>query len=363
MLYLIECDKVLLGIIFTFLYLVVDIVAELFYNIFFIKVTNHHKGGDQATKMTTTNSPGQSHREGISLFELAEMFPDEESAVKWFEAIQWPEKRCCGRCGSERTVKAKHKTMPYYCNDCRKYFSVRTGTSIESSRLPLRKWAFAVYMYVTNIKGISSMKLHRDLKVTQKTAWFMLHRLREAWGSINDNDDQFGGPIEVDETYLGGKEKNKHANKRLGKNWVHGRMIVVGMFDRSTGQICAEHLPHISNITLGRFIGKHVAANAMVYSDEHPGYEKLPNPHMAINHTAGQYVSGECTTNSIESFWALVKRGYHGTYHHWSKKHVKRYLGEFSWRNNKRPLDTIDQMVGLVSGMVGKRLMYRDLIS
>ena len=132
--------------------------------------------------MTTRKAPSKSHRTGISVMELAEMFPDEESAVRWFEETRWPDGRHCPRCGSVKTKDVPNaKPMPYWCRDCYSYFSVRTGTSIQNSRLPLRKWAFATYLFVTSLKGVSSMKLHRDLKVTQKTAWFMLHRLREAW--------------------------------------------------------------------------------------------------------------------------------------------------------------------------------------
>jgi len=146
--------------------------------------------------LTSVIAPGKSYRQSISLIELGDMFPDEETATKWFEAIYWQEKRCCVHCGGTRTSKA----MPYWYNDCHNYFSVRTGTTLQSSRLPLRKWAFAVYLYVTHLKGVSYMKLHRDLKVTQKTAWLMLHRLRKAWGEAGL--DKFTGPGEVDETYV-----------------------------------------------------------------------------------------------------------------------------------------------------------------
>ena len=151
---------------------------------------------------------GKSHRKGTSLMQLAEMFPDEESAVRWFENIRWGDgPRCCGRCGSTNTHLIRNtKPIPYRCRDCGSYFSVRTGSMMESSRLPLRKWAFAVYLYVTNLKGVSSMKLHRDLNVTQKTAWFMLHWLREAWDK--SGLEQFVGPVKVDETYIGGKRRN-----------------------------------------------------------------------------------------------------------------------------------------------------------
>ena len=158
-------------------------------------------------------APGKSHRIGISLIELTEIFPNEETAVKWFEAIRWQAERHCPRCGSVNTKEVPNtKPMPYRCPDCKQYFSVRTGTSMESSRLPLRKWAFAVYLYVTNLKGVSSMKLHRDLNVTQKTAWYMLHRLRDAWGE--SGLEQFCGPVEADETYIGGKRKNMPKAKR-----------------------------------------------------------------------------------------------------------------------------------------------------
>lgn len=151
------------------------------------------------------NAPGKSRRKGISLMQLTEMFPDEQSAVRWFEQIRWPGgERCCGRCGSTNTHTIRNaKPMPYRCRDCGSYFSVRTGSMMESSRLPMRKWAFAVHLYVTNLKCVSSMRLHRDLNVTQKTAWFMLHRLRNAWDE--SGLERFMGPVEVDETYVGGK--------------------------------------------------------------------------------------------------------------------------------------------------------------
>ena len=184
-------------------------------------------------------APGKSHREGISLIELAEIFPDEAAAVKWFEDIRWPDgERHCGHCGSVRISEVPSaKPMPYRCKDCRSYFSVRTGTMMESSRLPLRKWAFAVYLYVTNLKGVSSMKLHRDLKVTQKTAWFMLHRLRDAWDE--SGLEAFTGPVEADETYMGGRRKNmpKSKRKRLKGRGAAGKTAVAGVKDRATLQL------------------------------------------------------------------------------------------------------------------------------
>ena len=159
----------------------------------------------------TKSGQGKSDREGISAIELADMFPNENAASAWFEAHVWPDGRHCPRCGDLETIEA-HGDMPYWCPSCRRYFSVRIGTALERSKVPLRKWAYAVYLEMTSLKGISSMKLHREIEVTQKTAWFMLHRIRETWGQ--DHEGLFAGPVEVDETYIGGKEANKHGKKK-----------------------------------------------------------------------------------------------------------------------------------------------------
>ena len=152
-------------------------------------------------------APGKAHREGITLVALMDLFLTEEAATRWFEAHVWPTGRCCGHCGSTRTQEASHRKMPYWCSDCRSYFSVRTGTALSHSRVPLRKWAIAIYLELTSLKSVSSMKLHRDIGVRQATAWFMLHRIRQAWASTDDGDP-FAGPVEVDEAYMGGRRAN-----------------------------------------------------------------------------------------------------------------------------------------------------------
>ncbi len=298
--------------------------------------------------MKTGKAPGKSHRKGISLIELAEMFPDEATAVKWFENIYWPEERCCGHCGSTKTVEAKHKTMPYWCNDCRQYFSVRTGTTLQSSRLPLRKWAFAVYLYVTHLKGVSSMKLHRDLKVTQKTAWFMLHRLRDTWNELGL--DAFVGPVEVDETYIGGQRKNMSKSKRgqLAGRGPVGKSAVVGMKDRASNKVRAKTVDKTDAETLQGFIVAHADAFATVYTDDVTAYCSLPFRHESVKHSVGEYVREQAHTNGIESFWAMLKRAHKGTYHQMSRKHLHRYVTEFSGRHNVRETDTEDQMQNVV---------------
>ena len=313
--------------------------------------------------MTTRNGPGKSHRSGISLMELTEMFPDEESAVRWFEGTRWPNGRHCGHCGSVDTKEVPNaKPMPYWCRDCKSYFSVRTGTSIQNSRLPLRKWAFAVYLYVTSLKGVSSMKLHRDLKVTQKTAWFMLHRLREAWDE--SGIEPFAGPVEVDEAYIGGLRENMPKAKRrtLKGRGAVGKTVVAGAKDRATNRVSAKVIPTAGKQILHRFIAERAAPGAKVYTDDYAVYRGMPFDHEAVRHVDGEYVRGEAHTQGIESFWAMLKRAHKGTFHKISPKHMHRYVSEFAGRHNVRDADTIDQMSGLVAAMTGKKLMYRDLV-
>ena len=312
-----------------------------------------------------TKSPGKHYREGLSLMELHDMFPNEAAARTWFEETLWGDQRVCGKCGSINTKVASHAKMPYWCTDCRSYFSVKTGTPMANSKVPLRKWVIAIYLCVTSLKSISSMKLHRDIKVKQSTAWFMLHRIRQAW-AIDDNDN-FQGPVEADESHFGGRralmsnaQRKELANTGRG---AVGKTAVAGLKDRDSNQVRAKVVTDTTAETLQGFVVEHTDAFATVYTDESTSYASLPFEHGAVKHSASEYVRGDVHTNGIESFWSMLKRAHKGTFHKLSPKHLDRYVKEFAGKHNMRELGTVAQMRDVVARMVGRRLLYRDLIA
>jgi len=312
------------------------------------------------------NAPGKHYRKGISLREIFKRFPDSDTAEAWFAKERWGGKPWCPYCGSENVQSgAKHKTMPYRCREkeCAKRFSVKTGTVMQSSNLDYQVWAIAMFLMITNLKGVSSMKLHRDLDITQKTAWHLAHRLRECW------DDKGGmpffGPVEADETYFGGKVKNMSNKKRkehTGRGPA-GKTAVLGAKDRRSNSIKAGKVEHTDGDTLKGFVEGITDENSIVYTDDAPAYSGLKREHETVKHSISEYVRDQAHTNGIESFWSMAKRGYHGTYHHWSAKHTDRYINEFTGRHNVRVLDTEMQMAGMSWAMENKRLRYQDLIA
>lgn len=316
----------------------------------------------------TYTAPGKAYRQGISLPEFARMFPDEAAARHWFETHLWPDgEPVCPHCGGvDKVCRVKsEKPMPYRCADCKRYFSVKTGTVMASSPLPLLTWLYAIYLDLTSLKGVSSMKLHRDLNIRQATAWHMLQRIREAF-SAEGPEVRFDGPAEVDETYIGGLRKNmpKHKREQLEGRGPIGKTAVVGVKDRETKQVAARVVHRTDGETLQGFIREHVEAGAEVFTDDASAYDGLTDfEHETVRHSVGEYVAGKVHTNSIESFWSMLKRAHKGIFHKLSPKHLQRYVNEFAGRQNIRELDTIEQMASVTVGMAGKRLKYRDLIA
>ena len=306
----------------------------------------------------------RSARKRVSLLEFTQTFNTEEKAMRFFESVRWREGRHCPHCGSVETGEASHKTMPYWCKDCRKYFSVRTGTLMQESRISYAKWLLAIYLIRTSLKGISSTKLGNDLGISQQSAWFLAHRIRQGWES--NAKDLFSGQVEADEAYIGGIERNKHSKKKLkaGRGPV-GKKTVVAVRERDTKRIRAVMIEGKDYSSILRVVLKNVSRGARIYTDEHVGYNALKHLgyyHESVHHRSKEYVKGQAHTNGVESFWALLKRGYYGTYHQMSAKHLQKYINEFADRANIRHMDTMDQIKVTISGLVGKRLTYQDLI-
>ena len=294
----------------------------------------------------------------LTLIEFFKRFPDDAAAERWFVERRWPNGITCPHCQSAIVeTKAKHPTMPYRCADCGKYFSVKVGSIMHSSKLSYQKWALALYLLTTSKKGISSADLAEKLGISRKAAWHLSHRIRQTFEA---DAATFNGTVEADETYVGGTDRARHRNRK-------GRIPktpVIGIKERETGRVRTAIMPNVVGRDVRSFLHENVSPDATLYTDGAPFYKATQvAEHAAVNHADGEYVRGQVHTNGIESHWALLDRGFVGIYHWWSRKHFHRYLREFAGRFNSRDKSTAERLDAMADRMPGHRLPYAELTS
>ena len=297
-----------------------------------------------------------------SILELLQAFPDEQSCIDHLEALRWDGYVVSPFDATSKVYKCAGNK--YRCKNTGKYFNVKTDTLFDNTKVKLQKWFLAIWLVTSHKKGISSLQLAKDINVTQKTAWFMLQRIRKCFGSENGN--QLDNEVEVDETYVGGKNKNRHASKKV--EGAQGRSAkdktpVVGMIERG-GKLNAKQVDNVQAKTLTKEVIESVKQSANLYTDEWVGYNGLAKiyDHSVVKHNAGEYVNGRIHTNTIEGFWSLLKRGIVGIYHFTSKKHLQIYVDEFVFRYNTRKCRESERFNALLANME-VRTTYRRLIN
>src|SRR3569623_373593 len=293
-----------------------------------------------------------------TLFQMMAAFPDEQTAIDHFTAIRWADGAYCPLCGSTKVYHFSDKRT-HKCGDCRKRFSIKVGTIFEDTKLPLRKWLMAIWLITSHKKGIASTTLARDLGITQKSAWHMLHRLRHAARTQSFNKP-LDGEVEIDETYVGGKASNRHKGDPKNGPGTSGKVAVIGPLERG-GNIVATVVESTGTATLDGFAHAVVAPGAKVTTNEHVGYRHLGRTfdHGVVRHSAGEYVRDGHHTNGIEGYWSLLKRQIVGIHHFVSPKHLNRYVSESAWRFNLRDIGEGERVNVLLAGSNG-RLRYKD---
>lgn len=297
-----------------------------------------------------------------SILDLLKAFPTEQSCIDHLVELRWN-----GNIASPFDADSKVyvcKGNRYRCKNTGKYFNVKTDTLFDNTKVKLQKWFLAIWLVTSHKKGISSLQLGRDIDVTQKTAWFMLQRIRNCFGF--DNNEQLDNEVEADETYVGGKNKNRHNSKKIKGSQGRSAMDktpVVGMVERN-GRLTAKAVDNVNSQTLSREVIANVKETATLYTDEWLGYNGLKRiyDHSVVKHNRGEYVNGRIHTNTIEGFWSLLKRGIVGIYHFTSKKHLQFYVDEFVFRYNSRNNSEASRFNLLLSN-TQKRLTYKNLIN